>query len=318
MKIGILGTGFGKYHAQCYKSIPEVDIAGIAGRNREKTEQTAKELEVKAFFDMTELITHPEVDLIDVCLPTTVHEEYVIKALHSGKHVFCETPISYSLKEAENIFKAAKIHKRNVFVGLFNRFISEYKHAQQHMNSHTSGPIRSIFCNRRTPPIWGNLTENIILDFMIHDIDYVYWLLGHPLRVSAKGVECKQGGWESVFINLTYADKVAVIEGCAIMPLSAPFQTGLRIICQKAAMDIEWCMKGDIPESKITFYPEQGTPQPVSIQGHDPYRAECVHVLQCFKSGTPSPVIDIEHAYQSLKVALAAKESLDRSCEVTL
>ncbi|MBN1797612.1 MAG: hypothetical protein JW822_03485 [Spirochaetales bacterium] len=86
----------------------------------------------------------------------------------------------------------------------------------------------------------------------------------------------------------------------------------------EAAMDIDWCMKGDMPESKITFYPEQGTPQPVSIHGQDPYRAECAHILQCVKTGTLSPVIDIEHACQSLKVALAAQESLQKDCEITL
>ena len=50
MRIGVLGAGFGKYHARIYKSIPGAEIVGIAGRTEEKTKQAADELGIKAFF----------------------------------------------------------------------------------------------------------------------------------------------------------------------------------------------------------------------------------------------------------------------------
>jgi UDP-N-acetylglucosamine 3-dehydrogenase len=318
MNIGILGTGFGKYHAGIYKSIPGVKIAGIAGRSKEKTEKAAEELGVRAFLDMNELISLVEVEIIDVCLPTPLHKKYVVAALESGKDVFCETPLAYSLSDAWAMIKAAKKNKKRVFVAFFNRFISEYVYAHNLINSSRLGVVRTLHCNRRTPPVWGNLAKNIILDFMIHDIDYTCWLLGKPDEVVSQGVECKTGGWDSVFISMIYKDKIAVIEGCGIMPLSAPFQTGVRLVCHQGALDIDWAMKEGTPASAITLYPEQGNTESIPIEVEDPYRAECLHVLQCLRQKKPSSIIDITQAQLSLSVALAAQKSLATGQRVAL
>jgi UDP-N-acetylglucosamine 3-dehydrogenase len=116
MRIGVLGTGFGKFHARIYKTIPGVEIIGIAGRAQEKTIQAVDELGIKAFLEMEELISDPRVDIIDVCLSTCVHEKYAVMALNAGKHVFCETPLAYSLPETERIMHAAEKNKKHVYM----------------------------------------------------------------------------------------------------------------------------------------------------------------------------------------------------------
>ncbi len=152
----------------------------------------------------------------------------------------------------------------------------------------------------------------MILDFMLHDIDYISWLLGNPLRVASRGLPCKQGGWDNVFIDLVYEDALVVIEGSCILPMSAPFQTSLRLVCSRGALDIDWAMTGNEPETMMLLYKEQGTPETVTVPGQDPYRAECLHLFECLEHGEASPLMDVSQAYRSLKIALAAREALRR------
>ena len=104
MNIGILGTGFmGKMHAQKYKQIPDVNIIGMAGRDVTRTNEIASSIGTIAFPNPYDLIMEKSVDAIDICLPSKVHTEYVIEALKAGKHIFCETPLTYELEDAEKI-----------------------------------------------------------------------------------------------------------------------------------------------------------------------------------------------------------------------
>lgn len=47
-----------------------------------------------ASLDFEDLLKDKEIDVIDICTPPYVHEEMIIRALHAGKHVICEKPLS--------------------------------------------------------------------------------------------------------------------------------------------------------------------------------------------------------------------------------
>ena len=45
---------------------------------------------VKVYKDAMDLIADPGVEVVDICVPTSMHMAYALAALKSGKHVFCE------------------------------------------------------------------------------------------------------------------------------------------------------------------------------------------------------------------------------------
>ncbi len=47
-----------------------------------------------ASYEYDDLLNDPEIDVIDICTPPYVHEEMIIKAMRSGKHVICEKPLA--------------------------------------------------------------------------------------------------------------------------------------------------------------------------------------------------------------------------------
>ncbi|MBN1303597.1 MAG: Gfo/Idh/MocA family oxidoreductase [Anaerolineales bacterium] len=313
IKIGILGTGFGQTHARRFASFPDVEVVGIVGRNEQKTQEAARSLDIPGFTDPQALIHNPDVDAMVVCYPSALHAKYVIAALEQGKDVFCETPAAYSLAEAEWMARTAADTGKNLSVALFGRFVSPYRHVHDLAVSHELGEIRAVFSNRRTPPVWGGgWDEHFILDLMLHDIDYICWLLGKPAAVTSQGLEDPGGGWNHVSIQMAYENTLAVVEGCGIMPVSFPFSTSLRVVGSQAAVDLNWYWGGDQPVVETKLYPREGGVELLSIEEYDPYEAECRYFIDCLQGKADPTLFSIDTACDSLGIALTAKTALER------
>jgi len=116
MKIGILGTGFGMYHAELYQKSEGVESIKIFGRNREKLDQIRKDTSLEVTDRADDILNDRNIDLVDVCLPSHLHKDFVIEALKNGKDVFCETPVSLTLEDAAAMKKAEERYGNRVFV----------------------------------------------------------------------------------------------------------------------------------------------------------------------------------------------------------
>jgi predicted dehydrogenase len=313
MRLGIIGTSFGKRHAEIFQKLPDVEVVGILGKDEQKTKAVARTLDITGFVDIKELLETPEIDAIDVCSPTNLHINHVTAALEHGKHVFCETPVSYKLEEAEKMARLAASTDRLLMVALYSRFVSEYKYIHDTITAGHLGKPNAIFINRRTPAVWGTWDDNFILNLMLHDIDYLYWTLGKPLAVTSRALIDANNHWQHVFIMVEHEHSNALIEGCGIMPPSFPFSTSLRVVCESGAIDLDWRWGGTAPISELTLYPSNGEPELLSIPGYDPYEAECRYFIDSILGKSDPELLGIDSAVGSLSVALAARKSLEEN-----
>src|SRR5262245_21245475 len=53
------------------------------------------------------VVTNPEIDLVDVTTPNNMHRDFVVAALEAGKHVACEKPLAATLDDARAMRDAA-------------------------------------------------------------------------------------------------------------------------------------------------------------------------------------------------------------------
>jgi predicted dehydrogenase/threonine dehydrogenase-like Zn-dependent dehydrogenase len=74
--------------------------------------------------DYTKLLEDQEVDLVIISTPHNSHAKFVIEALRSGKHVYCEKPLCLSIGELEVIKAVYKESKGELFCGLNRRYAS--------------------------------------------------------------------------------------------------------------------------------------------------------------------------------------------------
>jgi UDP-N-acetylglucosamine 3-dehydrogenase len=320
MRIGILGAGWtGSVHARAYSQMTDVEIAGIVGRREPKVKEQADSLGVPGLTDPWKLLDDDTVDAIDVCYPTYIHRDYVVAALQRGKHVFCETPIALSLQEVDAMIAAARSSGKLALVALVMRFVDTYVYVHDAVKSGELGKPLVAYAYRAGPRWPGRLSADfgeLVIEPMIHDFDYLNWLLGKPAAVSATGHFGPTGEVDHAFVSLEYDGVCGQVEGSHLVPASYPFTTRLRVVCEEGAVETSYRFVGDgPPENILTHYPKAGSPEALDIPNQDPYLAECRYFADCVSGKADPALLHVETARDGLQAALAAKESLQRGGE---
>src|SRR5678810_81173 len=60
---------------------------------------------------------NPDIDVVYVVLPNSMHAEYTIRALKAGKHVLCEKPMATSVEDCQKMIDAAKAANKKLMIG---------------------------------------------------------------------------------------------------------------------------------------------------------------------------------------------------------
>ena len=115
--IGLVGTKFmGRAHSNAWMSAPRffnlplvVNMRAVAGTKVQDVAEFSQRWGWQCCSDeWQDLVTDPQIDLIDNCTPNHVHAEVSIAALAAGKHVACEKPLAGTLDDARRMRDAAK------------------------------------------------------------------------------------------------------------------------------------------------------------------------------------------------------------------
>jgi predicted dehydrogenase len=98
VRVGIVGSQFAAHlHLNNYAKLrgSKMEIVGIASRTEKNAQKTAKEFNIPSVYtDYRRLLERKDIDVIDLCIPTNLHEEMVIASAEAGKHIICEKPLT--------------------------------------------------------------------------------------------------------------------------------------------------------------------------------------------------------------------------------
>jgi predicted dehydrogenase len=83
----------------------------VASRDADRAAAYAKEWGIpNSFGSYDALLADPDIDVVYVSLPNSLHAEWTIRAAQAGKHVLCEKPLAISLDEVDAITEAARVN----------------------------------------------------------------------------------------------------------------------------------------------------------------------------------------------------------------
>ncbi|MDD5659894.1 MAG: Gfo/Idh/MocA family oxidoreductase [Actinomycetota bacterium] len=337
IKAALVGAGFiGKAHAQALKQINGLAIVAVVEKIEEKGKILATELGAEYFSNLDELFKNIEFDFADICVPTFLHHDFVLKVINKGKHVFCEKPLTLSLKEADEMVEAAKTKKIKAMVGHSLRFWPEYVKIKEYVESGILGNPINAFCERLavTPDWhqdnWGaseKYSGGAALDLHIHDLDYLIWLFGKPILVKASGsydpTKKEQSGLVHIFTSLEFKNGVAgFAEGGWRFKGTFPFTMIIRILCEKGT--VEWIFRAgkNIEErnkiSKIIVYKDDGSVENIEAEQKDAFLNELNYFVDCITKDKPVKNATFTDGRTSLEVALAAIKSVKDKSAIVL
>ena len=183
LKIGVFGAGhLGKIHIQQWQQIADVSLTGFYDPDDVQAAAVMEKYNVQRYTDISSLID--AADAIDIVSPTTSHYEIAKKCLLSGKHVFIEKPLTYTLEEGMELVQLVKEANVKCQVGHVERYNPAFLAVGEQL-------IQPMFIEaHRLAQFNPRGTDvSVILDLMIHDIDIVLSLVKSPVkRISASGV----------------------------------------------------------------------------------------------------------------------------------
>src|ERR1700741_4456337 len=125
-RLGIALVGLGYYStdllAPALQQTKNCYLAGIVTGTPAKAEAWKKKYNIpdKNIYNyqtFDSIANNPDIDVIYVVLPPSMHKEYVIRAANAGKEVWCEKPMALNEAECKAMIEACRSNKRSLAIG---------------------------------------------------------------------------------------------------------------------------------------------------------------------------------------------------------
>jgi scyllo-inositol 2-dehydrogenase (NAD+) len=198
LNIGVIGLGrLGYHHAMNVTKCKGARLLAVADPMQSALDQAKKDFEgVTGHLDYKEFLKDSDVNAFVIATPTKTHFSILIDVLKTGKPIFVEKPITYTVEEAEKVCKIVK--ENNIFlqVGFMRRFDPGHTAAKTKIASGEIGKAIYIHdCQRdpNGPPIhYVPESGGLFVDMGIHDLDVARWLMGSEIsEIYAQGAVLK-------------------------------------------------------------------------------------------------------------------------------
>ncbi len=113
LNIALVGCGdISGRHINAFQKVAErARIVVCCDTNCERAQNAANRTgadPVKIASDFRSVLSDPDVDAVDLCLPHNLHAPMAIAAANAGKHVLCEKPLALSIEECDAMLAAAQ------------------------------------------------------------------------------------------------------------------------------------------------------------------------------------------------------------------
>ncbi len=199
VRFGLVGYGaWGGHHAAAIQRTAGAELTAIAARSPATLEAAhCQHPRASCHADYHELVDRPDVDVVDVVLPSHLHHEAALAALRAGKHVLLEKPMALAMAECSDLIDCARQNHRLLAVGHELRLSSLWGKVEEMIDAGFIGqPQYALVELSRRPYRHGaegwrfdaRRVGSWILEEPIHFFDLVRWYfagIGEPRSVYA-------------------------------------------------------------------------------------------------------------------------------------
>lgn len=230
----VIGYGMGAWHCDRVKAVPEINLYGVCDIDPAKREKAAKERgPIKLYASMDEVWADKAVDLVVLALPHSLHESACVAAAQAKKHIIMEKPFCMSVKEADNMIRAARRNKVMLTINHNRRWDPDYLVVKQQVDAGMLGLpfiIESRVHGYGGPRGWRALRKfggSILYDWGSHLVDQILQMRKYPKVDSVYG-DLQYRIWNSEVENnarvtIRFKDKtIAMVEISQCTQLRAP------------------------------------------------------------------------------------------------
>jgi predicted dehydrogenase len=203
LRIGLVGTGFGKrVHLPGFAALADtVEVTAVCSARQSRAEEVAALFSIPfATDDYRDLVTAPDVDLVDICTPPDNHREIALAAIAAGKHVLCEKPMALTAEQARQMTECATAAGVVHAVNHEMRLTPTWRYLRDLVRDGYLGRLRFVSVTvhaphgtdpSQEPYYWGWLSQadkggGFLTGMLSHQIDLVRFAFGEITDVAGR------------------------------------------------------------------------------------------------------------------------------------
>ena len=182
--IGVIGAGvMGSDHARLIRShVSGAQLVAVADADPARAREAAGDARVDT--DPLKLIDSSDIQAVIIASPDHTHGDFVLAAIHAGKHVLCEKPLAATSEDCLRIIDAEREAGRKlVHTGYMRRYDPTYRELKATLRAGALGKIRILHNQHRNraAPDWFT-ADMAVTNSFVHEIDISRWLLGTEFK----------------------------------------------------------------------------------------------------------------------------------------
>lgn len=261
---------------------------------------------------------NPDVDIVYVCLPNSMHAEFTIRAAKAGKHVMCEKPMAVSVAECEAMIAACKRANRKLMIGYRCHFEAFNLEAMRLARAGVAGKTRYVRTEhgfvQRDPAKWrlkrALAGGGSLMDMGVYSLQAARYMTGEePIAVTAReSTDRRDPRFAEVedIIEWTLEFPSGAIAGCQSM--YSANQNHILLMGDRGRIELEpatryegnhmWLGK-DGREREIT-----PPPGPAKTQ----FAGQLDHLALCIRDGR-EPIVSGEEGLRDMRIVEAIYRS---------
>jgi xylose dehydrogenase (NAD/NADP) len=296
-----------------------LDIVAVASRDRQVAERYAREHGIeRAHGGYEALLADPEVEVVYISLPNSLHAEWTLRALRAGKHVLCEKPLSRRAAEVADAFDVAEREGLLLMEAFMYRHNPQTTRLKDLVDGGAIGRLRVIraaFSFNATDPANVRLSKSLeggaLMDVGCYCVSGVRLLGGEPERVSAEQTVGGDGVDITFVATMRFADEVLAHFDAG---LALSTRDELEVVGDEGALflDDPWHCR----EPVIEVRREHGTER-IELEPVDSYRLEAENMSAAIR-GEARLLLGREDAVAQARAIEALYEAADSGRAVTL
>ncbi len=196
IRILVVGCGnMGASHATAYHHMPEFEICGLVARGESKVRLNQNlGADYPLFDDFDTALKNAKPDAVCISTYPDTHEEFALKALEAGCHIFIEKPLADSISGSERIVAKARETGKKVVVGYILRHHPSWIRFIEEAQKLGKPLVMRMNLNQQSQGYMWDVHRNLmkslspIVDCGVHYIDVMCQMTrSKPMSVSAIG-----------------------------------------------------------------------------------------------------------------------------------
>ncbi len=198
-KVGyaVVGLGIGRAHMDAAAASERADLIAVCDLIEKKLDSAKKKYPyIETYTDFDEMLENSSIDIVSICLPSSLHAEYACRAMAKGKHVLIEKPIDITPEAAEKIEEARVKYGRVAAVVHQNRYNAPMDPIKSAVDDGRLGKLAvatfgvkwyrdQSYYNGSWHGTWDIDGGGSLMNQAVHTVDLMQWLMGKVKSVSS-------------------------------------------------------------------------------------------------------------------------------------